>query len=155
MLLKNGTRDYYKSSPFERSACFYVAINGNFARFWYFNFETFSKKWKRFSKKWSTVFWLKALRLKTHHFHTKLPYQKPMLRQIDWWVKNGPITKSGVLPVTILFFLKILFQFKNLLFFYVNFLSQTFTNHRTPGEGGGHFINSSLPLPHASQTHRH
>ena len=27
---------------------------------------------------------LKALRLKTHHFHIKLPYQKPMLRQIEW-----------------------------------------------------------------------
>ena len=40
------------------------------------------------------------MRLKTHHFHTKLLYQKPMLRQIEWWVQNGPITKNGVLPVT-------------------------------------------------------
>ena len=40
-------------------------------------------------------------------------------------------------------------------FFYVGFLSRTFTNHRTAGEGGGHFINSSLPLPPASQTLRH
>ena len=35
------------------------------------------------------------------------------------------------------------------------FLSRTFTNHRTPGEGGGHFFNSSLPLPPTSQTLRH
>ena len=35
------------------------------------------------------------------------------------------------------------------------FLSRTFTNHRTAGEGGGHFLNSSLPLPPASQTLRH
>ena len=35
------------------------------------------------------------------------------------------------------------------------FLSRTFTNHRTSGEGGGHFFNSSLPLPSASQTIRH
>ena len=27
-----------------------------------------------------------------------------MLRQIEWWVQNGPITKNGVLPVTTLFF---------------------------------------------------
>ena len=27
--------------------------------------------------------------------------------------------------------------------------------HRTAGEGGGHFFNSSLPLPPASQTLRH
>ena len=35
------------------------------------------------------------------------------------------------------------------------FLSRTFTNHRTAGKGGGHFLNSSLPLPPASQTLRH
>ena len=39
--------------------------------------------------------------------------------------------------------------------FYLGFLSGTFTNHRTAGEGGGHFINSSLPLPPASQALRH
>ena len=30
-----------------------------------------------------------------------------------------------------------------------------FTNHRTAREGGGHFFNSSIPLPPASQTLRH
>ena len=40
-------------------------------------------------------------------------------------------------------------------FFYLGFLSQTFTNHRTAGEGRGHFFNSSVPLPTASQTLRH
>ena len=34
-----------------------------------------------------------------------------------------------------------------IMLFYVGFLSRTFTNHRTAGKGGGHFINSSLPLP--------
>ena len=47
---------------------------------------------------------MKPLRLKTHRFHSKLLYQKPMLRQIEWQLQNGPITKSGVLPVTTLFF---------------------------------------------------
>ena len=32
------------------------------------------------------------------------------------------------------------------------FLSRPFTNHSTASEVGGHFINSSLPLPPASQT---
>ena len=36
-----------------------------------------------------------------------------------------------------------------------DFLSRSFTNHRTTGEGGGHFFNSSLPLLPASQTLRH
>ena len=35
------------------------------------------------------------------------------------------------------------------------FLTQTFTNHRTVWEGGGHFFNSLLPLPPASQTLSH
>ena len=29
-----------------------------------------------------------------HHFHTKLPDQKLMLRQIECWVQNEPITKN-------------------------------------------------------------
>ena len=40
-------------------------------------------------------------------------------------------------------------------FFYLGFLSRPFTNHRTAGERGGHFFNSSLPLLPASQTLRH
>ena len=50
---------------------------------------------------------------------------------------------------------KIRFLTLSFFFFYVDFLSQTFTNHRTAGEGRGYFINSSLPLPPASQTLRH
>ena len=72
----------------------------------------FSGKRKPLSKKWSTVFWLKALRLKTHHFHTKLPYQKAMLRQIEWWVQNGPIIKNGVAPVTTAFSWKFCFSLR-------------------------------------------
>ena len=33
--------------------------------------------------------------------------QKPMFRQIEWKVKNGPITKNTVLSLTTWFFLKI------------------------------------------------
>ena len=39
-LLKNGTRDFQNSLPFERSACFYVTITGNFECFQNFKFET-------------------------------------------------------------------------------------------------------------------
>ena len=35
-----------------------------------------------------------------------------MLRQIEWRLQNGPITKNGVLPVTILFFWKICSSFR-------------------------------------------
>ena len=40
-------------------------------------------------------------------------------------------------------------------FFYLGFLLRTFTNHRTAEEGGGHLLNSSLPLTPASQALRH
>ena len=74
----------------------------NILTFQYWN--RFSAKRQPFWKNWSTVFYLKALRLKTHHFHTKLSYQKPKLRQIEWWVQNGPVTLNGVLSAATLFF---------------------------------------------------
>ena len=40
-------------------------------------------------------------------------------------------------------------------FFYLGFLSQSFMNCRTAGEGGGYLSNSSLPPPPASQPLRH
>ena len=49
--------------------------------------------------------------LKTHHFHLKLLCQSPMLRRIERQLQNGRMAKSGVLPVTILFFWKIFFHF--------------------------------------------
>ena len=64
----------------------------------------YSEKRKPYSKNWSIVFKLQVLRLKMQHFHTKLPCQKPILRQIEWGVQNGPTTKNGVIPVTTLFF---------------------------------------------------
>ena len=36
------------------------------------------------------VFKFKALRKKAQHFRTKLPCQKPMLRQMEWGVQNKP-----------------------------------------------------------------
>ena len=40
------------------------------------------------------------------------------------------------------------------IFFYLGFLSRTFTIHRTAVEGAGYLFDSSLPLPHGSQTLR-
>ena len=45
---------------------------------------------------------LKALRLKTHHFNTKLSCQKSMLRQIARGIQNGSVIKNRVLPATTL-----------------------------------------------------
>ena len=53
---------------------------------------------------------MKALKLKTH---TKLPYQRSMLRRTEWWVQNETITKNWVLPVTTLFPWKLCFSLRN------------------------------------------
>ena len=46
------------------------------------------------------------------HFYTKLLYQKPMLRQIEWGVQNGPITKVGVLQARTSFVRKFCFSLR-------------------------------------------
>ena len=43
-------------------------------------------------------------------------------------------------------------EFTYSTFFYLGFLSRTFTIHRTAGEGEGYLFNFSLPLTTASQT---
>ena len=83
---------------------FFVTNPGNF-RFRKNVFNTLTMKQterrKSFSKNWSIVFQLKVLRLKRHYFHKKLPCQKPILRQTEWGVQNGPITINGVLPFSV------------------------------------------------------
>ena len=50
-------------------------------------------------KKLGYFFPLKVQRLKTQDFRTKLPSQKPMLRQIQWGLQNETIKKKGVLTL--------------------------------------------------------
>ena len=45
--------------------------------------------------------------------------------------------------------------YESFFFFYLGFLSRTFTIHGTAWEGEGYLFNSSLPLPPASQALRH
>ena len=37
--------------------------------------------------------------MKAQHFHTELLCQNPLLRQMEWGVQNGPITKKELLPM--------------------------------------------------------
>ena len=68
------------------------------------NFETNFLKNENLQK---TGVLLKVFGFKTQHFHTNLPCHKPMSRQIEWEVQDGPTTKNGVLPISILVFRKI------------------------------------------------
>ena len=57
VFLKIVTRDFQNSPPFDRPACFYVTMTGNFKYFQYFNYETdFLENQNLFQKNWSTVF---------------------------------------------------------------------------------------------------
>ena len=58
---------------------------------------------KNLFKKLEQNFLVESTKFENAAFHTKLPCKKPILRQIEWGVPNGPITKSGILPVTTLF----------------------------------------------------
>ena len=60
-------------------------------------------KTKTFFKELGYRFLAESTKIEKEHFYTNLPNQKPMLRQIEWEVQNGPIKKNGVLPVTTLF----------------------------------------------------
>ena len=71
-----------------------------------------SEKPKPFLENRSTVFEFRVLRLKVQHFRTKLSSQKAVLRQIEWGVQNGPITKNRVLPLITLFFWKLNFSIR-------------------------------------------
>ena len=55
---------------------------------------------------------MKELALKTEHFHTKLACQKSMLRQIEWRVHNGSVTRNRGFPVTTLFLRKFCFSLR-------------------------------------------
>ena len=73
------------------------------------------------------------------------------------WSINGNTNSEG----PYLAFLKNMHELQQLIteatyfFFYLGFLSQTFTIQKTAGEGGGYLFNSSLPLTPASQTLRY
>ena len=55
----------------------------------------FSGKRETFSKKLEYRFLVESPKIETHHFHTKLSYQKLMLRQIECWVQNGLIITTS------------------------------------------------------------
>ena len=76
-----------------------MTITGNFERFQYFNFET------NFLKNVNPI-------QKTGVPFLKLLCQKPMLRQIEWGLQNGPVTMNGVLSVTTFFCRKFYFSLR-------------------------------------------
>ena len=66
---------------------------------------------KTFFKKLEYHFAVETTKIE-NTFPFKTALSESMLRKIELRLQNGPITKSGVFPVTTLFFWKICFSFK-------------------------------------------
>ena len=81
-----------------------MTTTANFERFKDFHCETNFLENENLYQKLEYRFLLESTKIEMQYFYTKLPFQKPMLRQIEWEVQNGTITKNGVLQVTSLFF---------------------------------------------------
>ena len=89
-------------------ACFYVTISVSFKRFQYFNFEKKFLENENLFKKPKYRFLVETTKIE----NTSFLCQKPMLRLIEWRLQNGPVTKSGALPVTTLLLWKICSSFR-------------------------------------------
>ena len=71
MVLKSGTRDFHNSPPVERSACFYVIINGIFSLFQYFSFGTNFLENENFFKNLEYSFLIQSTKIKNASFPYK------------------------------------------------------------------------------------
>ena len=78
ILLKNGIREFQNSTPFERSAWFYVAISGNFVRLQYFYFERdFLENENLFQKNgvpffsWKHLDWKRIISIQDYHMRSQ------------------------------------------------------------------------------------
>ena len=91
-----------------------MTISGSFKRFQYFNFDTNFLENENLFQKTEGLFLIETTKIENTSFSFKLLCQEPMLRQIEWRLQNGTITKSVDLPVTTLFFWKIYSSFRTL-----------------------------------------
>ena len=83
-------------------------FSDNHWKIWKFSFETSFCKMEACASKTGKPLFTEMYYDWEHNISIQsCLYQKPMFRQIEWKVKNGPITKNTVLSLTTRFFLKI------------------------------------------------
>ena len=69
-------------------------------------------KTKIFFKKLEGLFLVESTKIENVSFPYKTAIPEANVKTIEWWVQTGPITKSGVLPVTTLFFWRFYFSLR-------------------------------------------
>ena len=103
--------------PFEKSICFYVTITGHFQLFIYFNFKTnFLKNENLFGKKMENRLKVENTKTEIAIFLHKTSMSKANVKatRTDLSQRTG-ICKDRGFASNYFIFLKILFQFKNLI----------------------------------------
>ena len=119
VLLKNGTRDFQNSPLCERSACFYVTITENSKRFLYFKNTLYLKqifqKTKNFIKKLEYRFLVETTNIGNASFPYKTVISDASVKTNKMVTTKWTYQKERRFASNYFIFLKILFQFKNLL----------------------------------------
>ena len=70
------------------------------------------RKTKGLFEKLEYRFLVESTKIESASFSYKTTISEANLRQIEWWLQNGPITKNGVFPVTNFFFWKFCFSLR-------------------------------------------
>ena len=114
VLLKNGTRDFQNSPPFERSACFHVTVKILNV----FNNLTFKQifwKTKSFSKKLEYCFLVESTKIEKASFPYKSAISEVNVKTNKIVASKCTYHKERNFASNYFIFSKILFQSKNLL----------------------------------------
>ena len=95
-----------------------MTISENFKRFQWINFETDFLETKTFFKKLEYGFLVESTKIENASFPSKIGISEANVNTHKMVTTKWTFTKSGVSAVTttVTIFLKILFQFKNLLY---------------------------------------
>ena len=114
----NGTRDFRNSSPFERSACFYVTISKSFEHFehfQYFNFQTDFLENENFFQKTRVTFLVERTKIGKAQFPYKTAISEAIVKRNRMVITKWAYHRERSFASNCFIFLKVLFQFKNLL----------------------------------------
>ena len=112
---KKRYQGFQNSQPFERSACFYVMINENFEHFQYFNFETDFLENENFFQKLEYCFLVERIKIEKASFPYKTAISEANVKTNRMVSTKWTYHKERSFASNYFIFLKILFQFKNLL----------------------------------------
>ena len=107
VLLKNGTRDFQNSPPWERSACFYVTNSESFR---YFNFETDFLENENFFQETGL-----PQNIKKASFPCKTGISETNAKTNRMVATKWVYHRERSFARNYFIFLKVLFQFKNLM----------------------------------------